>query len=138
MLVVLFLSLEIYGQNNMSASANKNNQLPVEITSYIKTSFPNHKIIKHNMDDDDKGCEVYLDKEIVLDFNSKNEIVGIDGKSKLPDTAIPPKILAYVKSSFSSNSITDWELEDKVQQITLNNGVELEFNKSGEYILTDK
>ena len=138
MLVVLFLSLEIYGQNNMSASANKNNQLPVEITSYIKTSFPNHKIIKHNMDDDDKGYEVYLDKEIVLDFNSKNEIVGIDGKSKLPDTAVPPKILAYVKSSFSSNSITDWELEDKIQQVTLNNGVELEFNKSGEYILTDK
>lgn len=135
-LCALFLiTFKINAQNK--ADNTKQNQLPVEITSYIKTSFPNHKILKHNLDSDGE-VEVYLDKDIVLDFNKKNEIKSIDGKSKLPDSAIPPKILKYIKTSYSANSITDWEIDDKIQQVTLDNGVELEFNKAGEYILTDK
>ena len=131
----------ISAQNKSEAVIkNPSQSLPVEISSYIKTSFPNHKVLRHNLNKDDKGnkYEVYLDKDIVLDFNSKNEIVSIDGKSKLPDSAIPSKILAYVKSSYAANSIIEWEWDDKVQQVTLDNGVELEFNKAGEYILTDK
>lgn len=133
--LISMVSALCFGQTDSAAKkpSTGTDKLPVEISTYIKTSFPNHKVLRFSQDDD-KEYEVYLDKDIVLDFNNRNQIKSIDGKSKLPDTAIPPKILAYVKASYSSNSITDWETDGKIQEITLDNGVELSFTNDGEYI----
>jgi hypothetical protein len=57
---------------------------------------------------------------------------------KLQDSVIPTKILDYVSSTYPDNYIIGWELEDKGrQQVTLNNNLELEFDKDSKYLRID-
>ena len=81
--------------------------------------------------------EVYLEGDFELEFNSSYEITDIDGSTKLPNSVIPQALLDYVSQNYTTNFITDWELELNHQQIELNNGIELEFEKDGIFIRVD-
>lgn len=83
--------------------------------------------------------EVKLDNAIELEFNSKNQVKEIKSRSgiKLPDSVIPPSILSYVKANYRQNSIVEWELKKKKQEIELENGIELEFDLNGKFLRID-
>ncbi len=116
-----------------------NDELPSEIKSYISTHFPNHTIVQVVKDKDGftKTYDVNLSGNIQLEFNRKKEIIDIDSDTQLPDSVIPEKIRAYVSTNYPENVITDWELDDKNQQIELDNGIDLEFNMDGEFLRID-
>lgn len=78
-----------------------------------------------------------LSENINLEFNRKNEIIEIDGLTELPSSVIPEKLRQYVINNYPSNLITDWELDDKNQQIELDNGLDLEFNMNGDFLRID-
>jgi len=110
--------------------------LPSEITSYISTHFPNNTIPQVIKDRNivNKTYDILLSEGISLEFNRKKEIITIDGVTKLPDSVIPVKILQYVASNYPPNVITDWALDNKNQQVELNNGLDLEFNMKGDFL----
>jgi hypothetical protein len=60
-----------------------------------------------------------------------------DGTTQLPDSVIPTALLDYVKEKHPENFITDWELENKHQQIRLDNGLSLEFDLDGKFLRID-
>lgn len=112
-------------------------QIPSEIKSYITTHFPSHSILQSMKDKDnfELTYDVILSDGITLEFNRKKEITGIDGNTELPSSVIPTQIHTYVNTNFAENYITDWELTDrKNQQVELNNGLELLFDKSGNFL----
>jgi len=113
--------------------------LPPEINTFIGTHFPASTVIQVIKDRDGftKSYDVTLSGSISLEFNRKKEIVDIDGISQLPDSVIPDKIRAFVASNYPGNVITDWELDDKNQQVELDNGLDLAFNMSGEFLRID-
>jgi hypothetical protein len=113
--------------------------LPSDITSYISTHFPNNSIVQVIKDKDGltKTYDVLLSESISLEFNRKNEIIDIDGVNQLPNSVIPEKTLQYVITNYPVNFITDWELDDKNQQVELNNGLDLEFNMKGDFLRID-
>jgi hypothetical protein len=113
--------------------------VPSEVTSYISTHFPNNSIVQVIKDKDGltKTYDVLLSESISLEFNRKNEIIDIDGVNQLPNSVIPEKILQYVITNYPVNFITDWELDDKNQQVELNNGLDLEFNMKGDFLRID-
>jgi hypothetical protein len=115
------------------------NALSGEIKSYISTHFPNKSIIQVIRDRDGltKTYDVMLSESISLEFNRKNEIIEIDGLTELPLSVIPQRIRQYVIDNSPSNLITDWELDDKNQQIQLDNGLDLEFNMNGDFLRID-
>jgi len=84
-----------------------------------------------------KTYDVVLDNNTVLEFNRKKEVTEIKSTSKLPDSVIPVKISQYVESNFPGNYINEWELEDKHQQVGIDNGLDLEFTLSGDFIRID-
>jgi hypothetical protein len=84
-----------------------------------------------------KQYEITLSEGIELKFNNKNQIINIDGKSKLPDSVIPKKIRQYIAKNYPNNVITDWEIEGKNQQIGLDNDLDLKFKKNGDFIKID-
>ena len=84
-----------------------------------------------------KKYDVTLSDNITLEFNRAKEVTDIDANAKLPDSVIPTEITQYVATNFPNNVITDWELEDRHQQVGLDNGVDLEFKMSGEFIRID-
>lgn len=114
-------------------------ELPSEITSYITTHFPNNTIVQVINDRDglNKTYDILLSENISLEFNRKKEIIDIDGVNQLPISVIPEKILQYVTANYPTNFITDWELDDKNQQVQLDNGLDLEFNMDGDFLRID-
>ncbi len=115
------------------------NDLPAEIRTFITTHFPANPIIQSVKDRDglELTYEIILEGSISLEFNRKKQITDIDGIAKLPDTVIPSKIIDYVSANYSGNFITGWELDGRNQQVTLNNGLELEFNMAGDFLRID-
>jgi len=114
-------------------------ELPQEIKTYISTNFPDHPVLQASLDREwfSKSYEVVLRDNIKLEFDSRNRIVDIDGNSALPDQVIPSGILAYVKSNFPNDHITDWELDDRKQKIELGSGTDLKFSMNGEFLRID-
>lgn len=72
-----------------------------------------------------------------MEFNRKNDINEISSISQLPDSVIPEKIRQHTAANFPDNVIIGWELDDRNQQVKLNNGLELEFTKSGDFLRVD-
>jgi len=114
-------------------------QIPQEITAYVTRHFPGQKLLQVVKDRDDFTVkyEVILDNRTKLEFNSKKQITEIDGKSKLPDSVIPSKILSYVKANYPDNYITDWDLDKRKQSVELDNNLSLEFSRAGTFLRID-
>lgn len=114
--------------------------VPAEIRSYVTAHFPANTILQtvKNVDGTEITYDVILSESIFLEFNRKKEITEIDATTALPDDVIPDNILNYVNINYPDNFIIGWELKDKKnQQIDLNNGLELLFDKSGNFIRLD-
>jgi|BioPla2DNA2_1021312.scaffolds.fasta_scaffold08771_2 hypothetical protein len=117
----------------------QSSDLPREISTYILTHFPDNTILQAVIERDGltKTYNIILSENISLEFNRKKEIIDIDSETKLPDSVIPAKILQYVTTNYPDNFITDWELDNKNQQVQLNNGLDLEFNMNGDFLRID-
>ena len=117
----------------------QDNDLPKEISMFITTHFPSNKIIQSIKDRDglELTYDILLDGNIKLEFNSKKQIIDIESRDKLPNSVIPAKIIDYVSANYPDNFITGWELDNKHQQVKLNNGLELEFSMSGDFLRID-
>lgn len=117
----------------------QHHDLPKEINNFVTTHFPDNKIIQSVKDRDglELTYDVILENNIKLEFNNKKQIIDIESRGKLPESAIPTTISKYVATHYADNYITGWELDDRKQQVTLNNGLELEFNLSGEFLRID-
>lgn len=117
----------------------KDSDLPKEIHSFITTHFSGKRIIQSVKDREglELTYDILLDGNIRLEFNSKKQIIDIESHDKLPDSVIPDKIINYVSTHYAGNYITGWELDDRNQQVRLNNGIELEFNMDGDFLRID-
>lgn len=115
-------------------------ELPMEIQHYLKMHFPNNKVIKV---EEDKGYystsyEIKLQNDIELEFDGV-VIKEIDSDTRLPNSVIMPSIIEFVAINYPNSYIKEWERNDKgtKQQVKLNNGLELEFNRIGQFIKLD-
>ena len=113
--------------------------LPKDAQLFIAQHFPDQEIIQVVKERDDlkTGYDVYLSDGFNLDFDKKGNIIGVEGTSKLPDSVVPAKILAYVQANYPDSFIRDWELDDRGQEVTLSNGMDLKFDKEGNFIRID-
>lgn len=115
------------------------NDIPANSKNYITTHFPDQKITQAIKEIDDLRTTyiVYLDNSVKLEFNKSGEIRKIEGNSELPDSVIPSQILTYVESNYPSEYIKKWELDDNRQEVKLSNGLDLEFDKNGNFLRID-
>ncbi len=114
-------------------------KIPAKIKTYVTRHFPDQNIVyaekeqKHSKTE----YEIKLDNMTELEFNKGMDVKEIKGKSGLPDSAIPPKVLSYVKAQYPDNAIVQWEMKKNKQEVELDNDLELEFNHSGEFLRID-
>ncbi len=134
-LILLTVLLSSCEKENVIPSSD----LPSEITTYITTHFPNNSIVQVIEDKDGftKTYKVMLSESISLEFNRKNEIIEIEGVSELPSSVIPEKIMQYATSNYPNNVIIGWGIDDKNQQVELDNGLDLVFNMDGDFLRID-
>lgn len=114
-------------------------EIPNEITEFIEQHFPSTEVISAVKDKDDMEVtyEIELLGGLDLEFNENKEIISADSDSPLPESVIPAKLLEYVNAQYAGQKITGWELDDNEQQLELNGGIELVFDKNGNFLRKD-
>lgn len=129
----LLFSVSGYAQDNPTQ------EIPEQIKSFVTQHFSSLQIaeIKYDSTDNSDAYEVKLSDETTIDFSKTFEPTEIVSKTKLPESVLPLKVLAYVKEKYSSNNVMEWEAEDNGQKIKLDNGVKLLFDKDGTFVKVD-
>lgn len=114
-------------------------EVPAEIKSYVSTNFPQRVVLQaiKSKGHCDEAFEIKLDSNTTLEFNRKNEISEIESDMALPQAVIPTNIWEYVTTNYSNNFITDWSRDKHNQEVQLNDGLKLEFNKEGGFLRLD-
>ncbi|HRN35251.1 MAG TPA: PepSY-like domain-containing protein [Saprospiraceae bacterium] len=114
-------------------------KIPAEIKTYVEKHFPGKNILQCIKDVD--GLEVSYDVVVEggykLEFNRDKKIDSVKGVSKLPDSVVPEKILAYVASNYPGNYIIEWDVDKSTQEVKLDNRLELVFNSAGDFLRID-
>lgn len=132
MIVALF-SIILAGCEKESVLADV--EIPEEVISYVDTHFPENPIaqVVKDIDEFELSYDVLLEGSYSLEFNRKKQIISVKGLSKLPDSVVPDKLLDYVLKNYPSQLIFEWSLDDREQEIKLDNELELIFNLKDEF-----
>lgn len=135
----LLLALPLFFISCDKESVIGSGELPEDARSFLSTHFPGRTVTQVVKDRDGfvVTYDVLLDGGIDLDFNRKGECTSIESQERLPDSVIPEKILSYVTAQYPDQYIVAWELDDRGQEVRLNTGLELKFDKSGNFLRID-
>ena len=115
--------------------------LPQAAQQFISRHFPKVKVNHIKIDDKSFGrteYDVVLDNGTQIDFNSKGEWRDVEcGYRAVPDEIVMPEIRKYVAANYSNAKIVTIEKDDGNYNIQLNSGLELEFNRAGQFLRID-
>ena len=114
------------------------NQLPLAARELIDKQFSHRKVdfIKIERDlFEETTYEVKLDDGTELEFNSKGGWVEIDAKKDdVPSEFIPQSIQEYMKDHYKGEKIVKIERDRKGYELTLENGLEVNFDQFGKFL----
>lgn len=117
--------------------------LPTVATQFISTHFPDENVLQVKKEKDFIGksiFEVLLSNNYELEFKESGEAQKVDGNGKqIPEAVISPTtILTYLETEFPDFYAIAWEKDSNGEvEVELNNGLELRFNKEGEFLRFD-
>ncbi len=131
----LMLSFAMNAQDQVITS----DEVPTAIKTYLSNHFPDQKIMRAEIDMEgfSKRYEIRLQDGYKLEFDHKYRVLELDSRKGLPESVIPKRIRDYVKSNYPQQRVTDWEMDDGKQNVELDNGLELEFDRKGNFLRID-
>ena len=114
------------------------NKLPVAAREMIGKHFSQTKVAYIKIEKDlfqSTSYDVKLADGIELEFNSKGEWLEIDCKNKaVPSTFIPQAISKYMKANYNGHKTVKIERNRKGYELTLENGLEVDFDQFGGFL----
>ena len=114
------------------------NKLPVAAREMIGKHFSQTKVAFSLLRIDlfqTTSYDVKLADGIELEFNSKGEWLEIDCKNKaVPSTFIPQAISKYMKANYNGHKTVKIERNRKGYELTLENGLEVDFDQFGGFL----
>lgn len=112
--------------------------IPAQAQSMLKKYFPK-KTVNHIKIDKklvgDTEYDVILNDGTEIDFNGKGEWEEIDcGNNSIPTGILPNTIHSYVKQNYKGAKIISVEKKNNKYEIELSNGVDLLFDRAGNFL----
>jgi len=114
--------------------------LAQNILDFISTYFPGVEIEEAERENNG-NYEVELKNDIELIFDGNGNFLGIaqdeneddqgEDEEDINPSQLPQNILNYIAENYPENSIIEAERDNKGYEVTLNNGVEMEFDLEG-------
>ena len=126
-----------FGDENIAPA-----DLPANIRNFIATHFPGTTIEEAERENNG-NYEIELSNDVELIFDADGKFLGLaddeDNDDKDDDdidvSDLPQAILDYIATNYPDNTIIEAEREDdNTYEVTLNNGVELEFDSDGKFL----
>ncbi|WP_353164919.1 PepSY-like domain-containing protein [Empedobacter brevis] len=114
----------------------KYNQVPKTGQQFINKHFGAKQVGSVLLDDDffSKEYKVYLLNGTKVEFDGDGSWKEVDGnRNAIPTGFIPAKVSAYVEKSFPNTKIIKIERDRNEIEVKLTNGLEVKFDKSGNF-----
>ena len=111
--------------------------LPSKAQKFVKTYFPDKTIALILCDESlfDKDYELRFEdgSEIEFDEDGNWKSVEMKGGQAVPEGIVPAAIKTYIKTKHSNNFVVEIKKERKEYEVELNNGVDIVFDKNGNF-----
>lgn len=129
----------------MSACAEKTqlvkfNELPQKAQTFIETYFnaANISFVKMEKDGLHNDYDVRMTDGTEIDFDHDGSLEQVDCNTKaVPAGIVPEKITTYVAEHFAGAFIVKYEIDRRELKVELNNSLDLEFDKQGNFLRID-
>lgn len=129
----------------MSACAEKAqlvkfNELPQKAQTFIETYFNAADIsfVKMEKDGLHNDYDVRMTDGTEIDFDHDGSLEQVDCNTKaVPAGIVPEKITTYVAEHFTGAFIVKYEIDRRELKVELNNSLDLEFDKQGNFLRID-
>lgn len=116
-------------------------QLPKKAQNFVTTYYAADQVVLVKEESEllsGKSYDVKLRDGVKLEFDAKGEWTEVDAELKaVPVKIVPASILEYVKKSFPNNEIVQISRSSRKYSVELTNGIDLEFNKRGQFVRID-
>lgn len=136
-LMIAGSSFQAIGQEKVIQVSN----LPQTARNFISNHYANEKVALTKSEKEGLSSieyKVILANGIEVEFDNKGNWTEVDAKNfSVPQDIIPANIKSYVQKSFPENNIVQINKSKKGYEIELTNGIEVKFNKQGEFIKID-
>ncbi|MGG5507717.1 MULTISPECIES: PepSY-like domain-containing protein [unclassified Myroides] len=112
------------------------NELPQKALMFMDTHFKGKEIQTIEKDDDflSVSYKVTFADRLEIEFDRSGEWDEVDGNgTALPTSFMLDPIVAYVKQQYKETAIVKIEKKRSYYEVELQNGLELEFSKSGTF-----
>ena len=116
-------------------------QLPAKSQKFVKTFFPQEDVLTVTEETEylvQKEYTVIFRDGAKIEFDSDGEWEKVDTRTKpVPVKLVPNSILNHVKKSFPNTFVKEIKKSRNKYEVEISNGLELEFNRKGEFIRID-
>ncbi|ADQ15895.1 hypothetical protein Lbys_0099 [Leadbetterella byssophila DSM 17132] len=137
-IVLLLFPMALFAQKDKKIDWD---ELPQKAQTFLKTNFTKEKaqqILKETEDYLETIYQVTFQGKLKIKFDKNGNWKEVDGHRKpIPTRFIPEKILTYIKKSFPNNEVVKIEKEKKKYEVEISNGLELEFDREGNFLRID-
>jgi hypothetical protein len=131
-LLLGLMTLNVFASNDRPITFK---ELPQKSQQFITTHFSGVEVLSVTVDDD---YEVYLANGSKVEFTLQGEWKEVKCPgSAVPAAIIPAAISKYVKTNFANSNIIKIDKKYSGYEIELNNGMELKFDKNGNFLAID-
>ena len=135
--IVLMTAFVFFSCESSNSRVLDFHQLPAKAQSFIKTHFADKEITLVFSDDEfiDRDYEVSFADGTKVDFNRSGEWTNIDmGKNqRVPASAMPAAINSFVTGRHPNNYVVDIDKDFLEYKVELNNGIEIYFERDGDF-----
>ncbi|TRO65255.1 PepSY-like domain-containing protein [Christiangramia sabulilitoris] len=117
-------------------------EIPQNILDFINSNFPGIEIDEAERENNG-NYEIELENDVELIFDANGNFLGRaedenedddEDDEDIDPANLPQNVLDYISENYPDNTIIEAEIEDDGgYEVTLNNGVELEFDAAGNF-----
>lgn len=131
----IFLSLSLLLASAAVAMADnpvKVEQLPEAAQTFLKAHFPDVKVAYANEDNElvKKEYEILLSDGVRVEFDADGNWKDVDCKfGRVPAAIVPAQISDYVSKHYPEIKIIKIERDRRGYEVSLSNGLEIDFDK---------
>lgn len=114
--------------------------LPIQAQTFVTTYFDKSDIafVLREREGFHYEYQVRLNDGTKIGFDDSGNLEWIDGQGhEIPSGIVPSPIVSYVKSHHPQNYITEYKVETRTLEVELDNHIEIEFDKSGNFVRYD-
>ncbi|UIR54725.1 PepSY-like domain-containing protein [Sphingobacterium sp. SRCM116780] len=135
--VLVALSTSGFAQKKVINS----NQLPANAQTFIKNNFSTNQISSIIEETENlfyKEYKIILKNGTKIDFDKTGNWEEVDGENTaIPLKIVPTAIKNYIAKSFPDTQIVKIKQSNRKYEVEISNGLELQFNKKGQFIKID-